>query len=138
MDSYPQYDAADPREELLYFLRERGIPFLEEGDGVRFSLCQGAFQWETVCRFAPRAVLIYGVYPFLAFDRAGALEAANAANSQLQQGSLFLSGERPVVRVGAMFTDLYAAQETIASALAYSASAVCHFWEKMRACADSN
>ena len=27
--------------------------------------------------------------------------------------------------------------EGFASALAYSASAVCHFWEKMRACADS-
>ena len=137
MDSYPQFDTADPREELLRFLQESGVPFLEEGDEVRFSLCQGAFQWETVCRFAPHTVLFYGVYPFLAPDRAAALEEANAVNEQLQRGSLFLSGARPVLRVSAALTDLYTARETIAGALAYSASAVCYFWEKMRACADS-
>lgn len=137
MNGYLQYDAADPQEELLQFLRESGVPFLTERDEVRFSLCQGAFQWETVCRFAPGTVLIYGVYPFLVPDRTQALEAANAANEQLQRGSLFLSDGRPVLRVSAVLTDLYTARETLASALEYSASAVCYFWEKMRSCADS-
>ena len=137
MDGYQLYDAADPREELLQFLQERGVPFLEKEDEVWFSLCQGAFRWETVCRFAPGTVLIYGVYPFLSPDRAKGLEAANAANEQLQRGSVFLSDGRPVLRVSATLTDLYTARETIASALEYSASAICYFWEKMRTSADS-
>ena len=137
MDGYLEYDAADPREELLQFLRERRVPFLKERDEVRFSLCQGAFQWETVCRFAQRTVLIYGVYPFLVSNRLKGLEVANTANEQLQQGSLFLSDGRPVLRVSAPLIDVYTAQETLANALEYNASAVCYFWEKMRACVDS-
>lgn len=137
MEDYPQYDATDPRKELLYFLRESGVPFLEERDEVRFSLCQGAFQWEVVCRFAFQMVLIYSVYPFLVPKRAAALEAANAANERLQRGSLFLSKDSLVLRVSVVLNDLYSAQESIANALAYSASAICYFWEKMRVCADS-
>ena len=136
MDSYLHYDEADPRSELVQHLQMKGVPFLDEGSEVRFSLCDGAFQWETVCRFAPHTVMIYGVYPFLAADRLSALESANDANSQLQQGSLFLSGSRPVLRVSAVLTDVYSAQEAVARALEYNAAAVRCFWEKMRACAE--
>ena len=136
MDSYSQYDEADPRGELVQFLRMKGVPFLEEGGEVRFSLCDGVFQWETVCRFAPRTVMIYGVYPFAAADRPSALESANEANSRLQRGSLFLSGDRPVLRVSAALTDVYSSQECIARALEYNAAAMRCFWEEMRACAE--
>ena len=107
MDSYLHYDEADPRSELVQHLQMKGVPFLDEGSEVRFSLCDGAFQWETVCRFAPHTVMIYGVYPFLAADR-----------------------------LSAVLTDVYSAQEAVARALEYNAAAVRCFWEKMRACAE--
>jgi hypothetical protein len=130
------YDAADPRQELLQLLSQQEIPFSDTIEEVRFVLCEGGCQWEVICRFASQIVMLYSVYPFLVHDRVRALEAANEVAAQLQQGGLFLADDRLVLRMSAVLSDVYLAQEILAHTLEYSASVMRYFWETMRRCAE--
>ena len=135
MASYLPDERVDPAAALLEALAYNGIPYRGEKDGVRFVFEDGSRRWETVCRYAPQTVMIYGVYPFPVADKAGVLAQVNQANATLTRGGLFLSGERIVLRVSADLFDSYSAQESITRALEYSAGVMKHFWPQMEACA---
>lgn len=135
MASYLPDERVDPAAALLEALAYNGIPYRGEKDGVRFLFQDGGRKWETVCRYAPQTVMIYGVYPFPVADKAGALARINQASATLTRGGLFLSGERIVLRVSADLFDSYSAQEAITRALEYSAGVMKHFWPQMEACA---
>lgn len=135
MGFLPPDERVDPEAALLQALAYNGIPYRKEKDGARFAFCDGGRRWETVCRYAPQTVVVYGVYPFPVADRARALEGINAAGAALARGGLFLSGDRIVLRVGADLFDAYSAGEAVTRALEYSAGAMVHLWGRMANCA---
>lgn len=69
MASYLPDERVDPAAALLEALAYNGIPYRGEKDGVRFVFEDGSRRWETVCRYAPQTVMIYGVYPFPVADK---------------------------------------------------------------------
>ena len=131
-------ERVDPAAEVLALLIRNGIDYRREKDGLRFALSEGGHQWETVCRFSPDTVTIYGVYPFLVTNRAQALERINAASAALKRGGFFLTDKRIALRVSADLFDVYSAPEAIARALEYNAGAMVHFWGHMAECAAQN
>ncbi len=134
MASYLPDERVDPAAALLEALAYNGIPYRGEKDGVRFVLYDGGRKWETVCRYAPQTVVIYGVYPFPVADKGRALAQINEISATLTRGGFFLAGERIVLRVSADLFDAYSAQEAITRALEYSAGVMTHFWLAAEAC----
>lgn len=135
MASYLPDERVDPAAALLEALAYNGIPYRGEKDGVRFVFEDGSRRWETVCRYAPQTVMIYGVYPFPVADKGRALAQINEISATLTRGGFFLAGDRIVLRVSADLFDAYSAQESITRALEYSAGVMKHFWTQMEACA---
>ena len=125
-------DEPDPKGELLALLEHNAIRYSIDGYGsVRVIFSKSGCKWETVFRFAKRAVLVYGVYPFKAApDACASLSKINAA---LVRGAFFLSGGTPVLRTSADMFDAYSAYEAIARAIEYNAGAMVKFWAELSA-----
>lgn len=75
-----------PRQPFWRRSPTTGIPYRGEKDGVRFVFEDGSRRWETVCRYAPQTVMIYGVYPFPVADKGRALHQANPGQRYPHKG----------------------------------------------------
>ncbi len=131
MERFLPDERLEPLRELTALLSYNGVKYREEESGVRFAFEEAGCRWEVACRFAPNAVMIYGVYPFLMRDEGEARRAMDRVNATLIRGSLFLMEGRPVLRTSADLIDAYSAYEAILRALEYNAGAMLRFWNDM-------
>ena len=122
-------DTVSPQDELKALLDSNGVNHSDDAEGVRFILEEGAYKWETVCRYSRTAVLIYGIYPFETQQGGEIMESLNKINGKLIRGSMILSGGRVMMRTSADLYDVYGAYEAIARAIEYNAGAIVKFWQ---------
>ena len=121
-----------PSDELIAMLDYNGVKYIRNPEGVRFVLEDGVYKWETVCRYARSAVLIYGYYPFETAGAEETLRLLSVINSKLVKGSMFLNGKRVTMRTSADLYDAYGAYEAIAREIEYNAGAIVRFWQEIR------
>ena len=122
-------DKVSPQDELKMLLDYNGVNYSIEEDGVRFVFEDGAYKWETICRYSRTAALIYGLYPFETLQGDEIMKTLNRINSELIRGSMILSGGRVMMRTSADLYDAYGAYEAIARAIEYNAGAIIKFWQ---------
>ncbi len=117
----------DPKSELIALLEHNAMRYsLHEDGSARVLFSKAGCKWETVFRFAKRAVLVYGVYPFKASD--GIAASLSRLNAALVRGAFFVSDGALVLRTSADMFDAYSAYESIARAIEYNAGAMVAFW----------
>lgn len=123
-------DELNPRDELVALLDFNAMRYREEPGGAIHALfAQEGYKWEVVFRFARRAVLVYGIYPFQAAEGVGA--ALGGINARLVHGAVFVHEGAVVMRTSAELFDAYSAYEAIALAIEYNAGAVVAFWTEV-------
>jgi len=121
-----------PKDELISLFEFSAINYRCEENGIRLSLADKRYKWETLCRFTQSTVLIYGMYPFKASEREKILNQLNKINRQLITGTMFLENETVVMRTSADLFDAYNTHETIARALEYNAGAITKLWRTLQ------
>ena len=124
----------DAAAELEAFLNYNGIEYRVSEGRYKLIFSSRGFKWETDCVCRERAVLIYGIYPFPAGDRAYALSLCSKINSRVLYGGMFIQDDTVVFRTGADLFDSYSAYESIGRAIDYNARVMTEFWHKMAVC----
>jgi hypothetical protein len=123
-------DEPEPKSELIALLKHNAMRYsLHEDGSVRVLFSKAGCKWETIFRFAKRAVLVYGVYPFKASEEMAA--SLSRINTALVRGAFFISDSTLVLRTSAELFDAYAAYESIARAIEYNAGAMVVFWAEL-------
>ena len=119
---------------LQALLESEGAGWTLESGYLRFRSRHEGMLWETDCRAAEGAALIYARFPFRTERPEKARLLCEDCNRRLHRGALFLEEDgRPVYRCRAELDDVYGAEERLAAALEYSAQVVTRYWGRLAA-----
>ncbi len=131
MESYLWDAPLNAAQELAAVLDSSGVVYERESDEFRFCFASRGCRWQVVCQGAGDRALIYAFHPASVADTLSALETCSNINSQVVEGSCFLSAQRMVFRTQAHLIEACAAREMILNALEYSAAVMIEFWGQM-------
>ena len=114
---------------LIRQLEEGSVPWVSQGELIRFWAEQGGMRWEMNCRCRRGELIVYSRYPFSVPVGAEAWKLCNRINARTARGSMLLPEDgRPVFRARADLQDIYGAEERLREALTYAAKLTVRFW----------
>lgn len=121
------------REEVCSLLTRLmdagGVPWIRQGELIRFRIRQGGMHWEMNCRCRRDEIVLYSRYPFSVRKEEKAWKLCNGINARTARGAMLLPEDcRPVFRTWVDLRDIYGGEERLREALTFAARITARFW----------
>lgn len=122
-------DRASVERLLSRMLEEAGVPWVSQGELIRFWAEQGGMRWEMNCRCRRGELVVYSRYPFSVPVGAEGWRLCNRINARTARGAMLLPEDgRPVFRAQADLRDIFGGEERLRETLTYAARIIVRFW----------